>query len=232
MPGIRSVSRISVHRQKVGCDMRVGSNKNKDICGVCGGNGSSCQPRYSWSLETISACSKSCGSGECKFIQRSRGLSQNLLRLQLIHDIYRIIHDNDDTRILYLHSTYPRCTLRPALEQINLPLNSTKPAVNKWTGNNKKILCHRIISGFKMAMPVCKSSDESVVDDSSCNPNDRPNKTLLPCNTHPCSTKWVSSDENIFVHCFCKSTFKYFYIRIVIKKSGWTNKKLCVESFK
>ncbi|CAD1468425.1 unnamed protein product, partial [Heterotrigona itama] len=46
---------------KVGCDLRVGSNKNTDPCGVCGGNGSSCQSRYSWSLESISACSKSCG---------------------------------------------------------------------------------------------------------------------------------------------------------------------------
>ncbi|XP_011300116.1 ADAMTS-like protein 3 [Fopius arisanus] len=48
---------------KVGCDMRVNSGKTKDACGVCGGNGSSCQPRYSWSLESISACSKSCGGG-------------------------------------------------------------------------------------------------------------------------------------------------------------------------
>ncbi|XP_076668534.1 ADAMTS-like no long nerve cord isoform X2 [Andrena cerasifolii] len=48
---------------KVGCDLRVGSNRNTDACGVCGGNGSSCQSRYSWSLESISACSKSCGGG-------------------------------------------------------------------------------------------------------------------------------------------------------------------------
>ncbi|XP_043281703.1 protein madd-4 [Venturia canescens] len=95
---------------KVGCDMRVGSNKNKDSCGVCGGNGSSCQPQYSWSLESISACSKSCGSG------------------------------------------------------------------------------------FKMAMPVCKSLDDGVVEDSNCDPDARPNKTLLPCNVHPCSTKWITGE--------------------------------------
>ncbi|KAK1136049.1 hypothetical protein K0M31_000618 [Melipona bicolor] len=90
---------------KVGCDLRVGSNKNTDPCGVCGGNGSSCQSRYSWSLESISACSKSCGGG------------------------------------------------------------------------------------FKIAMAVCKAvgSDENVVDDSYCDPDNKPEKTLIPCNTHPCS---------------------------------------------
>ncbi|XP_017889029.1 protein madd-4 isoform X2 [Ceratina calcarata] len=97
---------------KVGCDLRVGSNKNTDACGVCGGNGSSCQSRYSWSLESISACSKSCGGG------------------------------------------------------------------------------------FKIAMAVCKivGQDESVVDDSYCDPDNRPEKTLMPCNTHPCTAKWVAGE--------------------------------------
>ncbi|KAF3423167.1 hypothetical protein E2986_06800 [Frieseomelitta varia] len=97
---------------KVGCDLRVGSNKNTDPCGVCGGNGSSCQSRYSWSLESISACSKSCGGG------------------------------------------------------------------------------------FKIAMAVCKAvgSDENVVDDSYCDPDNKPEKTLIPCNTHPCSAKWVAGE--------------------------------------
>ncbi|XP_036139996.1 protein madd-4 isoform X3 [Monomorium pharaonis] len=96
---------------KVGCDLRVGSNKNTDACGVCGGNGSSCQSRYSWSLESISACSKSCGGG------------------------------------------------------------------------------------FKMGMAVCKSADESVVEDSYCDANSRPSvKSLMPCNTHPCTTKWMSGE--------------------------------------
>ncbi|CAL7946132.1 unnamed protein product [Xylocopa violacea] len=97
---------------KVGCDLRVGSNKNTDACGVCGGNGSSCQSRYSWSLESISACSKSCGGG------------------------------------------------------------------------------------FNIAMAVCKDvgPDENVVDDSYCDPDNRPEKTLMPCNTHPCTAKWVAGE--------------------------------------
>ncbi|XP_076230521.1 ADAMTS-like no long nerve cord isoform X4 [Nomia melanderi] len=101
----------------VGCDLRVGSNKNTDACGVCGGNGSSCQSRYSWSLESISACSKSCGGAV-------------------------------------------------------LP------------------------SGIKLAMAVCKSTepDETVVDDSYCDPDSRPEKTRIPCNTHLCTAKWVAGE--------------------------------------
>ncbi|XP_015429195.1 PREDICTED: ADAMTS-like protein 3 [Dufourea novaeangliae] len=97
---------------KVGCDLRVGSNKNTDACGVCGGNGSSCQSRYSWSLESISACSKSCGGG------------------------------------------------------------------------------------LKLAMAVCKSTepDDTVVDDSYCDPDSRPGKTRMPCNTHLCTARWVAGE--------------------------------------
>ncbi|XP_076658795.1 ADAMTS-like no long nerve cord isoform X2 [Halictus rubicundus] len=99
---------------KVGCDLRVGSNKNTDACGVCGGNGSSCQSRYSWSLESISACSKSCGGG------------------------------------------------------------------------------------FKLAVVVCKSMpDETVVDNSYCDPDSRPETTRMPCNTHLCTAKWVTGEWSI-----------------------------------
>ncbi|XP_050482472.1 protein madd-4 [Bombus huntii] len=106
---------ISGECMKVGCDLRVGSNKNTDPCGVCGGNGSSCQSRYSWSLESISACSKSCGGG------------------------------------------------------------------------------------FKIAMAVCKTigPDENVVDDSYCDPDNKPEKTLMPCNTHPCTAKWVAGEWSV-----------------------------------
>ncbi|XP_015601072.1 protein madd-4 isoform X2 [Cephus cinctus] len=96
---------------KVGCDLRVGSSKRLDACGVCGGNGSSCQSEYSWILESISMCSKSCGGG------------------------------------------------------------------------------------FKIAVAVCKTiGTETIVENSNCDPDQKPGKTLLPCNTHPCSTKWVAGE--------------------------------------
>ncbi|KAJ9598781.1 hypothetical protein L9F63_026684, partial [Diploptera punctata] len=35
--------------QRVGCDLRIGSMKKVDACGVCGGDGQSCaQPLYHW----------------------------------------------------------------------------------------------------------------------------------------------------------------------------------------
>ncbi|XP_046490682.1 protein madd-4 isoform X2 [Neodiprion pinetum] len=48
---------------KVGCDLRIGSNKKMDACGVCGGDGSTCGPIYYWALVPITVCSKPCGGG-------------------------------------------------------------------------------------------------------------------------------------------------------------------------
>ncbi|KPI98620.1 ADAMTS-like protein 1 [Papilio xuthus] len=48
--------------QRVGCDLRVGSTRRVDECGVCGGDGSSCsRPRYHWLATPGSLCSATCG---------------------------------------------------------------------------------------------------------------------------------------------------------------------------
>ncbi|XP_072946588.1 protein madd-4 [Epargyreus clarus] len=50
--------------QRVGCDLRVGSARRVDECGVCGGDGSSCsRPRYHWLATPGSLCSATCGGG-------------------------------------------------------------------------------------------------------------------------------------------------------------------------
>nr|CAD7424514.1 unnamed protein product [Timema monikensis] len=50
--------------QRVGCDLRIGSLKKVDECGVCGGDGSSCaQPLYHWEEAPSSLCSITCGGG-------------------------------------------------------------------------------------------------------------------------------------------------------------------------
>lgn len=100
--------------QKVGCDLRVGSNKNTDPCGVCGGNGSSCQSRYSWSLESISACSKSCGGGEwlvTKFIR--------LKHLQLVHREVVHLHRRWEQWILMNFEPANRPTFLGTFAEIN-----------------------------------------------------------------------------------------------------------------
>ncbi|XP_048513461.1 protein madd-4 isoform X2 [Athalia rosae] len=92
---------------KVGCDLRIGSNKKNDACGVCGGDGSTCGSIYYWALVPISVCSKPCGGG------------------------------------------------------------------------------------FKMAMIVCKTrGTEEEVMDSHCEENEKPDKSLIPCNEHTCSTNF------------------------------------------
>lgn len=50
--------------QTVGCDLRIGSDRQVDACGVCGGDGSSCsRPLYHWTLTSASLCSATCGGG-------------------------------------------------------------------------------------------------------------------------------------------------------------------------
>ncbi|PNF29903.1 hypothetical protein B7P43_G07268 [Cryptotermes secundus] len=50
--------------QRVGCDLKIGSMKKVDGCGVCGGDGLSCaQPLYHWEEAAMSLCSVTCGGG-------------------------------------------------------------------------------------------------------------------------------------------------------------------------
>lgn len=53
--------------QRVGCDLKIGSAKKVDACGVCGGDGTSCtQPLYNWEIAPMSLCSVTCGGGKPK----------------------------------------------------------------------------------------------------------------------------------------------------------------------
>ncbi|CAK9305140.1 unnamed protein product [Gordionus sp. m RMFG-2023] len=48
----------------VGCDMKLGSSKKVDSCGVCGGDNSKCNhAQYYWEETDFSACSASCAGG-------------------------------------------------------------------------------------------------------------------------------------------------------------------------
>ncbi|XP_021917210.1 ADAMTS-like protein 1 [Zootermopsis nevadensis] len=50
--------------QRVGCDLKIGSAKKVDACGVCGGDGLSCaRPLYHWEDADMSLCSTTCGGG-------------------------------------------------------------------------------------------------------------------------------------------------------------------------
>ncbi|XP_037082112.1 papilin-like [Pollicipes pollicipes] len=50
--------------EPLGCDLRIGSNRSVDVCGVCGGDGSSCGTGdHFWVEKIIAPCSVSCGGG-------------------------------------------------------------------------------------------------------------------------------------------------------------------------
>lgn len=54
--------------QRVGCDLRIGSTKRVDECGVCGGDGSCAQPLYHWVETPASLCSATCGGGKSRVV--------------------------------------------------------------------------------------------------------------------------------------------------------------------
>ncbi|XP_049815817.1 protein madd-4-like [Schistocerca nitens] len=65
---------ISGQCQRVGCDLRIGSSKRVDACGVCGGDSSSCaQPLFHWEHAPASLCSAPCGGGR----KMSRAVCRN-----------------------------------------------------------------------------------------------------------------------------------------------------------
>ncbi|XP_055908758.1 protein madd-4-like isoform X2 [Eupeodes corollae] len=99
--------------QRVGCDLKIGSTKKIDACGVCGGDGKSCsQPLYHWETAPMSLCSVTCGGG------------------------------------------------------------------------------------YKMSRPTCRNRVSGVeVEDSLCSATNRPEPSVVLCNTHACPPKWIADDE-------------------------------------
>ncbi|XP_018562984.1 protein madd-4 isoform X1 [Anoplophora glabripennis] len=69
--------------QRVGCDLKIGSTKQVDECGVCGGDGSSCsRPLYHWTLTYASLCSATCGGG----YKMSRPVCQNRVTAEEVEE--------------------------------------------------------------------------------------------------------------------------------------------------
>ncbi|XP_050294708.1 protein madd-4 [Anthonomus grandis grandis] len=94
--------------ERVGCDLKIGSEKQVDECGVCGGDGSTCaKPLYHWALTHASLCSVTCGGG------------------------------------------------------------------------------------YKMSRPVCQNRVTGVeVEEELCNDSQKPDSTVVECNTHTCPPRW------------------------------------------
>lgn len=83
---------ISMFFQRVGCDLRIGSSKKVDACGVCGGNGSTCsQPMYQWDMAPMSLCSATCGGGKLKWMEYALlyGFEMDSFCFEKIIDIFQ-----------------------------------------------------------------------------------------------------------------------------------------------
>ncbi|XP_074649616.1 protein madd-4-like [Tubulanus polymorphus] len=65
--------------RNIGCDGILGSDKLEDECGICGGQGETCEkPRYVWQETVLTPCTVSCGVGRqttsfyCKDIRKDK----------------------------------------------------------------------------------------------------------------------------------------------------------------
>jgi hypothetical protein len=88
------------HTQRVGCDLRIGSTKKIDSCGVCGGDGSTCtQPLYHWEIAGMSVCSVTCGGGKrqfCAMLTAKNQFNQEKAKNQFITFLFFMLNRLQD----------------------------------------------------------------------------------------------------------------------------------------
>ncbi|XP_037039972.1 protein madd-4 isoform X3 [Bradysia coprophila] len=153
--------------QRVGCDLKIGSAKKVDACGVCGGDGTSCtQPLYNWEIAPMSLCSVTCGGG----YKMSRPTCRN-----------RVTGGDVDEQ-LCSGITRPE----PAVVQCNTHMCPPKWIADEWSACTKTcgggimertVICTEESNGIKNKVPddVCRSTKPSNVEQ---------------CNVHDCP-KWI-----------------------------------------
>ncbi|KAL7044499.1 hypothetical protein ACKWTF_001926 [Chironomus riparius] len=156
--------------QRVGCDLKIGSTKKIDSCGVCGGDGSTCsQPLYHWEIAPMSLCSVTCGGG----YKMSLPVCRNRLT------------GADVEESLCNHGSRPE----PTVVQCNTHACPPKWITDEWGPCNKT--CG---GGMRERVVVCAEESNGArhrVPDEACR-NMRP-KVQENCNTHECP-KWVASE--------------------------------------
>ncbi|XP_026471091.1 ADAMTS-like protein 3 [Ctenocephalides felis] len=152
--------------QHVGCDLRIGSSKKVDVCGICGGDGKSCGlPLYHWVLSTMSHCSATCGGG----YKMSRPTCRNRVTGVDVED--QLCNE----------------TQRPDMQviQCNMIKCPAKWMVSEW--GECSASCE---GGVRIRVVNCVEEDNGTiikVPDSNCR-LDRP-RTQEPCGLRGCS-RW------------------------------------------
>ncbi|XP_055302393.1 protein madd-4 isoform X2 [Sitodiplosis mosellana] len=157
--------------QRVGCDLRIGSSKKVDACGVCGGNGSTCsQPMYQWDMAPMSLCSVTCGGG----YKMSRPLCRNRMTGQEVEE------------------SLCNAVMRPepAVVQCNTHSCPPKWITDEWSSCSKT--CGR---GTRQRTVVCIEESNSLknkLPDDACRDTAKP-PTFEPCNVQDCP-KWITRE--------------------------------------
>ncbi|XP_035916166.1 protein madd-4 isoform X2 [Anopheles stephensi] len=153
--------------QRVGCDLKIGSTKKIDVCGVCGGDGTSCtQPLYQWEIAPMSLCSVTCGGGYKMAMPTCRNRVTGV----------------DVEESLCNASSRPE----PTVVQCNTHLCPPKWVTDDWRPCSKP--CG---GGIRERVVVCAEESNGAknkVPDEACR-GVRP-KNQEPCNVQECP-KWV-----------------------------------------
>nr|XP_024216656.1 ADAMTS-like protein 1 [Halyomorpha halys] len=182
--------------QRVGCDLVIGSEARVDICGVCGGDGSTCtQPLYHWVVEPASLCSVTCGNG----YKMSQVLCRNIVTGHIVDSQLCDESQKPETKMI-------ECNIHPC------------PA--KWVGSSWSKCSVSCGGGSRSRTFSCMRKANSTltkVPEFLCK-GTRP-REREPCNTVPCPPTWevgpwsgcsVSCGEGVQTRSVTCNTSPYF----------------------
>ncbi|KAF6216025.1 hypothetical protein GE061_000362 [Apolygus lucorum] len=155
--------------QKVGCDLVIGSEARVDVCGICGGDGTTCtQPLYHWVVQSASLCSATCGTG----YKMSQVICKNM--------------------VTGLEVDLKLCDASQKPKSHMIECN-THPCPSKWVAGAWSKCSVNCGAGVRSRTVTCMKKTNSTltkVGDSFCkSPKIR---TTEPCNMVPCPPSWIT----------------------------------------
>ncbi|XP_073960715.1 ADAMTS-like no long nerve cord [Choristoneura fumiferana] len=157
---------------RVGCDLRVGSMRRVDECGVCGGDGSSCsRPRYHWLATPGSLCSATCGG---------------------------VLSDPSAPQLQAAVTQRVGCDLRVGsmrrVDECGVcggdGSSCSRPRYH-WLATPGSLCSATCGGGYKMSLAVCRDRlTGSDAPEQLCDASSKPQASVVRCNMHPCPFKW------------------------------------------
>ncbi|KAI5708836.1 hypothetical protein M8J76_004124 [Diaphorina citri] len=159
--------------QKVGCDLRIGSDLTVDSCGVCGGDDTTCSGAgpayYYWSVVQAAACSRPCGGG----VRRPELKCRNRVTEEEVkHELCKV-------------ETKPRVVDEAC---------NTQPCVARWVAEPWGLCSVPCGKGIRSRKYYCAQDIDGVqtrVSHHHCTKQHKP-KTQEPCFIQACPPKWIT----------------------------------------